>query len=583
MEILINAIIKAAGWSIIHSLWQGAILYAVLLLIFVLNPKLTAKAKHNLSVMALCGICLWFIATFYNELSVRLYIANNPGIISIHSSATAVVNDNIIKLPAPLLYRAEQSMPFIVFIYSMGLIMQIVYLAFGYYRIRQIKTTGISDLDIDLNRQFNSLLNKIGIKRKISFKLSSIVSVPMVIGYFKPIILLPLSVLAQMNQEQLEAIIVHELSHIRRNDYLLNILKISIETILFFNPFVWLSARVIDTERENACDDLVLKITGSPLSYAQTLLQLEKIKSEQQVFALAATGKKYHLLNRIKRITTMKTSNSNLKQQLFGIFLIVVAVASISWINIKKDNSVSHKTPKTELEALTSSKAELMEKAHSHMQTFRNPRFEVQSDTTKKKFKIIVTDEKGNVKEYNNVKEMPEELRADLMMQGMFPPMPIIPPMPPMIDTAYLAISKLYSTPEFRKKIEDIQLSQMTDENWKSFNEKIAKQFSSPEWRSQMEGIKVQFDSPEWKAKLQDFQKQFDSPEWKTKMQDFEKQFDSKAWQKQNEAFQKMFDSAEWKIKMQDFEKQFESKEWKEYFEKIKDMFPDSKESKKEK
>ncbi|HCN82616.1 MAG TPA: hypothetical protein DIT07_03215 [Sphingobacteriaceae bacterium] len=559
MEILINAIVKAAGWSIIHSLWQGAILYTILLLLFILNPKLTAKSRHNLAFMALCGISLWFTMTFYNEFTARLYIARNPEIINTYSSVTTSVNHNIIKLPASLLYKAEQSIPFIVLIYGIGLIMQIVYMAFGYYRIQHIKTRGISDLEPDLNARFIAIISKIKIKRKVLFKLSSIVSVPMVIGYFKPVVLLPLSVLAQMNQDQLEAIIIHELSHIRRNDYLLNLLKISIETILFFNPFVWLSAKLIDTERENACDDLVLKITGSPLSYAQTLLQLEKLKSGQQVFALAATGKKYHLLNRIKRITTMKTSNSNLKQQLFGIFLIAATVISISWINIKKDNSLLHPSPKLELEALKRSKAELMEKAHSHIQPFIKPHFEVQTDTTKKKFKIIVADEKGNIKEYNNIRELPEELRAEFMKQTVIPP----------IDTTYFAsMKKMYSTPEFKKQMEDMQKMQkkmFDNPEWKKHNEEIAKMFDNPEWKMKMDEFQKQFDSPEWKKHNEDLAKMFDNPEWKAKMQDFQKQFDS----------------PEWKAKMQDFQKQFESKEWKEYFETMKKMFVEPQEEKK--
>jgi bla regulator protein BlaR1 len=573
MEILLNAIIKAAGWSIIHSLWQGAILYSILLLLFILSPKLSAKSRHNLAFMTLCGISVWFMITFYNEFSVRLFIANNPAVIGHYSFSATAVTGNIIQMPASFLYRTEQSIPLIVLIYSTGLILQILYLAFGYLRLRQIKTTGISDLNTELQARFIALATKIGIKRNTSFKLSSIVSVPMVLGYLKPVVLLPLSIVTQMNQNQLEAIIIHELSHIRRNDYILNLLKISVETILFFNPFVWLSGSLIDTERENACDDLVLKITGSPLSYAQTLLELEKIKSGQQVFTLAATGKKYHLLNRIKRITSMKTNNSNLKQQLFGIFLIAATALSISWINVNKNKNPTRITPKTELQALKRPKTELLLKAHNR--AVINSKFQITDDTTKKKFKIIVTDENGKVKEYNNMKELPEDLRDDFMKQSMLPPMPQmlpVPPMPPMpkmplmVDSGYLAaVTKMYNTPEFRKKMENIDMSQITDGQLKYFNENIAKQFSSPEW----------------KAKMQDFQKQFDSQEWKTKMQDFQKQLDSPEWKKYNADLQKMFDSPEWKTKMQDFQKQFESKEWKDYFEKMKDTFSDSKSDKK--
>lgn len=570
MEILLNSIIKAAGWSIIHSIWQGAILYSILLMLFIISPRLSAKTRHNLAFMALCGTAIWFTITFYNEFSARIYIANHAEFIGTYSSPITNIDHNLIRLPATLINKAEQNIPLIVFIYSMGLLLQLLYLAFGYHRIRRIKSTGLSALDDGLHRRFIALTIKLNIKRIVSFKLSSVVSVPMAVGYFKPLVLLPLSIVAQMDQDQLEAIIIHELSHIRRNDYLLNILKIGIETILFFNPFVWLSTRLIDTERENACDDLVLKLTGSPLSYAQTLLELEKLKSGQQVFALAATGNKYHLLNRIKRIVSMKTNNSNLKQQLFGIFLIAATVLSIGWINVNKNRSAARISPKTESETLKRSKAELMFQAHAGIQA-HNSSFEIKADTTKKKFKIVVTDEKGNTKEYNKMQDLPDDVRAEFMKQGAFPPMPTspvrppMPPMPPMVDTTSLiAMTKMYDSPEWKKNIEEVQQLQkkmLDGPEWKKFNEDLVKKFQSVEWKKSMEKLKEQFDSPEWKAKMQDFQKQFDG----------------KAWQKQNEQFEKQFNSPEWKAKMQDFQKQFESEEWRAYFDTMKNMFRDDK------
>jgi len=113
MEILVNAIIKAAGWSIIHSLWQGAILYTVLLLLFISNPKLTAKSRHNLSFLALSGTFLWFIMTFYNEFTKWLYIGKSIETIGFYPIGSMPVHHNIVELPASLLYRTEQSIPFI--------------------------------------------------------------------------------------------------------------------------------------------------------------------------------------------------------------------------------------------------------------------------------------------------------------------------------------------------------------------------------------------------------------------------------------------------------------------------------------
>ena len=146
MEILVNAIIKAAGWSILHSVWQGAILYTILLLLFISNPKLTAKSRHNLSFLALSGIFLWFMMTFYNEFTTWINIGKSIETAGAYPPGTMPIHHNIVELPASLLYKTEQSIPLIVSIYSIGLILQIVWLLCGYYRVWQIKTKGLTDL-----------------------------------------------------------------------------------------------------------------------------------------------------------------------------------------------------------------------------------------------------------------------------------------------------------------------------------------------------------------------------------------------------------------------------------------------------
>ena len=126
------------------------------------------------------------------------------------------------------------------------------------------------------------------------------------LGTLKPVILLPIATINHLTSGQLEAILLHELAHIKRQDYLLNMLQTAGETILFFNPFVWLISRIIRRQREDCCDDLVVANTASPLQYAQALAILEQGRSNDQQLALAATGNRKHLLNRIKRIMVMK-------------------------------------------------------------------------------------------------------------------------------------------------------------------------------------------------------------------------------------------------------------------------------------
>ena len=158
-------------------------------------------------------------------------------------------------------------------------------------------------------------------------------NVPLVIGYFKPVVLFPIALATQLELNQVEAILIHELSHIRRNDYALNLMKTVIETLLFFNPFVWLAGKFISIEREHACDDLVIKHTGTPLTYAHALLKLELLKDkEAPTLSLAATGTNQYLYQRIKRITNMKTTYINAKQQLVIFALTLSTVLSLAWM-----------------------------------------------------------------------------------------------------------------------------------------------------------------------------------------------------------------------------------------------------------
>ncbi len=122
------------------------------------------------------------------------------------------------------------------------------------------------------------------IVRKVTVWISQHIDVPATIGFIKPVILIPFASLNNLSRDQLEAIILHELSHIRRNDYIINIIVSLIETILFFNPFVTLLSAVIKRERENCCDDFVLQYRYDPHSYASALLRLEESRIGQPEF-----------------------------------------------------------------------------------------------------------------------------------------------------------------------------------------------------------------------------------------------------------------------------------------------------------
>ena len=144
------------------------------------------------------------------------------------------------------------------------------------------------------------LSKRLHIARPIRLLESALVEVPTVIGWLRPVVLLPASAMTGMGTQQLEAILAHELAHIRRHDYLVNLLQTLVETLLFYHPAVWWLSRRIRVERENCCDDLAVSLCGDPYAYAKALADLEELRADSSRLVLAATGGS--LIYRVRRL-----------------------------------------------------------------------------------------------------------------------------------------------------------------------------------------------------------------------------------------------------------------------------------------
>src|SRR5690606_41277022 len=130
--------------------------------------------------------------------------------------------------------------------------------------------------------------------------------------FVRPFVLCPLAYVNRLSNDQVEAILPHELAHVKRHDFLCNLIKVVIETLLFFNPFIWALSKVIAREREHACDDRVLQQLGTPMHYARALVELEELRMNRApALSMAATGAKNQLFQRIKRMTNMDSNQRN--------------------------------------------------------------------------------------------------------------------------------------------------------------------------------------------------------------------------------------------------------------------------------
>jgi bla regulator protein BlaR1 len=332
METLLHNLSEVFAVSIIHSLWQCLIIYLLLRIFLADIVRLSAAVKYKITVTALFAATGWFIYTLFDEAAnynwhISLQAATNtsqhlPLITSLKAIANA---DDRYEI------TIERYLPYVTTIYIAGLLFHTLRLLSAWFQMQQLKQNAVPDNQ--LQKRLNELSAMLNNKRAVIVSYADRIDVPCVTGYLKPLILLPLSLSTYLSAKEVEAILLHELAHVKRNDYLINLLQQVMSVILFFNPFVLLMNRIINQERENSCDDVVVALTGQPLVYAQALLKIEQNNVRYLPLALAATGKKYHLLNRIERIMKNKKPMANIRHIVLAFTILIGSITSIAWLN----------------------------------------------------------------------------------------------------------------------------------------------------------------------------------------------------------------------------------------------------------
>ncbi|MGZ5133833.1 MAG: M56 family metallopeptidase, partial [Flavitalea sp.] len=203
-----------------------------------------------------------------------------------------------------------------------------------YYITQKLFSSGIYKVNPELRVFLRNIAAQMGIKKNVSIWLSDLVDTPLTIGFWKPVILLPVAAINHLTIIQAEAVVLHELNHIRRNDYFINLLIACMDIILFFNPFVRIMTHIIKNERENSCDDMVLQFRYDAGQYANALLLLEKNRLQTPQLTINATGKNRKLLlNRVERILNKKPSHFAINEKLVAYLLSAFLMGFIGWYN----------------------------------------------------------------------------------------------------------------------------------------------------------------------------------------------------------------------------------------------------------
>ena len=317
--------VDAVGWSLLHFLWQGALLGLVYR---VLRPHChSVTARYRLGMLTLSAMLLCPLVTF-------AYLwPSNPGagpvaalgLVSLGAAAIDMAGgsaDGTAAGGAAL----EAWLPWLVAMWFVGA-SAIAIRAFAQWRrlawLVRNATIPLADCANVLAR----LRTRFGIRRPVRLLGSLGIDTPMLVGWLRPVILLPISMLSGFTPQQIELIIAHELGHVRRWDYLANLLQVVIETILFYHPLVHWISRDVREARESCCDDLVLALAeGSAVVYASALADLEELRLETNVAAPALAASGGVLLTRIRRIVGVQVMHDTLPRT--GGWPVVLVLAA---------------------------------------------------------------------------------------------------------------------------------------------------------------------------------------------------------------------------------------------------------------
>ncbi len=352
----ISAILYALGWALLHSLWQMGVLWIVYQLILGIPKKWSPAVKHNGSLILLFFGFAWFIATglshlreyilvkqFVNLLPQYTYPALNASTTS-QAGSSLILSESFKRFSESTFNFLELNIGYISAIYLFILILMMFRFTSAYLYANQLKKNGILPAGAHLNERLLVWTSAMGIRHRVNLLLSQHIDIPATIGFLKPVILLPVATVNQLNMDQVESIILHELAHIKRMDYLWNITAAVIETILFFNPFVYLLTSVQKKERELCCDDFVLGFNRDPHNYATALLELEKTRmSGKTMLAMASNGQEGQLLSRVKRILNIQTNKLQYRQRFIALLFITTLMSALAWlqpVDWKKDNTL---------------------------------------------------------------------------------------------------------------------------------------------------------------------------------------------------------------------------------------------------
>ncbi|HOX78392.1 MAG TPA: M56 family metallopeptidase [Bacteroidales bacterium] len=341
-SILSDQVVTALALTLFHSLWEGVLL-ALVTTGFVYffrsgRPLFRYSAYYTLLlIMPVMFAVTFFIVYDNQEVSVPPSVhpvSSTQALVSTSSLTNSAISHPVnlasphwLKIPVDFI---ENYANWMVLMWFAGFLFFLVKFSGSLWMVYRLKNKSLYAVPEYWESRLRVLAQSIGVKGKIKLAESALAHIPITIGYLKPVILVPVGTISGVPPQQLEAILLHEIAHIYRKDYILNILQCIVEMLFFYHPVVWWLSGLIRDEREHICDDIALSINNDQLNYIKALTLMEEMNVKSPVIASAFTGSRKKLLGRVKRLIKPTRAKINPGAGITATMLLISLVFVIS-------------------------------------------------------------------------------------------------------------------------------------------------------------------------------------------------------------------------------------------------------------
>lgn len=543
--------LEPLGWTLVHSVWQILLISLLLWFFLTIIPKKASNFRYGAVFLALAlivSVSSWTYIHHFNQYDKNQSVLSSTIKVNLPESDKAASTQTLDYernldyqvfgdyLPSQL----EHHLPFLVNLWILGALFYLIRLIGSLYDLEQLHKQHHQPVSQALLKKVDSLTAALGIFRKVNVLKSAVVQAPITYGLLKPVILLPASLALSITPSQLEAIIAHELAHIKRYDYLVNIFQSTLEVFFFFHPCFWWINSMMHEERENATDDLALSIGIRPEDLAYGLAEVANNSSNPTPeIALAASTHKNLTLQRIKRLLGRSTPTAKTSPLIMITMILTFIISTIIMVGAQSQDPNQKKEPLL----LTHLKSQPFEWNTIVPSTWpQAERGQAEQDTVPSK-----TDQKDPERAGMPTLELTPVPKMDFTIPelGEIPPVPpffIETPIPPQEikiqgDSIGMIVKELMKlqeddSPQAKVRIDSLQsaLSKMEQKM-----EVVSRAFEGKmeQWQEKHGEAMKKFEAEMkvWEKKMKEHEKAWESS-FAPKMKEFEEKM--KKWEKEN-------------------------------------------------